>query len=994
MKAKKTAKRRSTRGRGVVPDPHTPARDVSKGFPIVGMGASAGGLNAFERFFANMPRDSGAAFVLVPHLDPSHASMLPELLSRYTKMSVVQAQDGMKVSPNCVHVIPPNTEMAVSNGRLVLKRPREPRVLRLPIDMFFKSLAEDQKQRAIGIILSGNGTDGTLGLKAIKAELGFAMVQEPNTAEYDSMPRSAISSGLVDYVLPPEKMPAQLVAYLKHFLFRRMPASAPKAEGMVESLPKIFQLLRARTGHDFSLYKRNTLYRRIERRMSVHQIERLPDYIDYIERNPQEVVVLFRELLIGVTNFFRDPQAFEALAKVLKSEVLADKPKDYIIRVWVPGCSSGEEVYSIAMMLRECLDAAKKSLKVQIFGTDIDSHAIDGARAGLYPASAVADLDPARLKRFFVVEGSAFRIKKDIREMAVFALQDVLKEPPFTKLDLLSCRNLLMYFDAEAQRKLLPLFHYALRPNGILFLGSSESINSFTNLFSNIDKKWKIYRRRATSTFAETVVHFPSATPHVEGMRAAGASPGPSARAISVSTFAQKLLVEKYAPPCVLVDYNGDIVYTHGRTGRYLELAQGQVNLNVLDMAREGVRQELGAAIRRAKLQKRAVLLEGLRVKTNGRTHAVNVTVAPMGRTESFGEFLIVSFEEILQKRPKASKTIASVSPSVGRRISQLEQELKYSQESLQTTIEELETSNEELKSSNEELQSTNEELQSTNEELETSKEELQSLNEELVTVNAELQGKIDELSHANDDMKNLLDSTKIATVFLDNDLRIKRFTSEATRIINLIPGDVGRPIAHVVSNLEQDILAVDAQQVVDSLVSKERPVRTKDGRWYLSRIIPYRTIENVIDGVVITLTDISEQKTAEITLIDARNFAEGVVESVREPLLVLDRNLRVMAANTAFYSFFRTTAAETVDQLFFALADGQWDAPALRELLEKLLPQNSLIDDYRVDHEFPKIGRKKMRINARRIFREGIGTETILLTLSEVSDADLERSS
>jgi len=408
-----------------------------------------------------------------------------------------------------------------------------------------------------------------------------------------------------------------------------------------------------------------------------------------------------------------------------------------------------------------------------------------------------------------------------------------------------------------------------------------------------------------------------------------------------------------------------------------------------LEMAREGLRHDLAAGLRRARLQKRNVLLEGLRVKTNGSSHWVNVSVAPMGRSEGLGEFLMVAFEELSQKRPQVNKSKASVSPSAARRISQLEQELKYSQESLQTTIEELETSNEELKSSNEELQSTNEELQSTNEELETSKEELQSLNEELVTVNAELQGKIDELSSANDDMKNLLDSTKIATLFLDSDLRIKRFTAEATRIANLIPGDVGRPVAHVVSNLEQDSLAADAQQVIDSLVSKERAVRTKEGRWYLSRIIPYRTIENMIDGVVITLTDISEQKKAETTITDARNFAEGVVESVREPLLVLDRNLTVMAANSAFYSFFKTAAEETVGHGFFQLAQRQWDTPALRELLEKVLPQNSSVLDYRVEHEFPRIGRKKLSINARRIFREGVGTETILLTLSDGTNAE-----
>jgi two-component system CheB/CheR fusion protein len=959
--------------------------DKIRTLPVVGIGASAGGLKAFEQFFANMPANSGAAFVLVPHLDPSHVSMLPDLLRKYTKMPVIQAQDGMKVQRDRVHVIPPNTEMVIMHETLLLKTPKELRGFRLPIDTFFRSLAEDQHDKAICVILSGNGTDGTLGLRAIKAELGMAMAQDPSSAEYESMPRSAIETGLVDYILTPDKMGAQLVAYCKHQIPRRAMKAVAGVDGLPESLQKICQLLRSATGHDFSFYKRNTICRRIERRMSVHQIEKLPDYVRYLERNPREVTILFKEILIGVTNFFRDPQAFAALAHCLLSDVLAEKPKDYPLRVWVPGCSSGEEVYSIAMILRECADKLKKNFKVQIFGTDIDSDGIDTARAGLYPASITADVTPDRLKRFFVKEGRAYRIKKEIREMAVFAIQDVLKDPPFTKLDLLSCRNLLIYLDAELQKKLLPLFHYALRPDGILFLGTSESIDGFTDLFTLMDKKWKLFKRRASSASAETMVQFPAAPLHPDGIRSIPANQRKPMRESTVSETAQKILVENFAPPCVFVDGNGQVIYTHGRTGKYLELAPGHANLNVVEMARDGIRHELAAAMRTAKLRKRQVSLAGLLVKTNGGSQEITLTVKPVRGAESIGELLMVVFEDMAPKQIKPGKIKGNVAPRAVERISQLEQELSYSQEHLKTTVEELETSNEELKSSNEELQSTNEELQSTNEELETSKEELQTLNEELVTVNAELQGKIEELSRSNDDMKNLLDGTRIATVFLDNQLRIKRFTSEATKIINLIPSDVGRPISHIVSNLDQDTLSQDAQQVIDSLAAKEQTVRTKEGRWYLSRLIPYRTIDNIIDGVVITFTDITE----ETMIHDARNLAEGIVESVRDPLVVLNEKFQVIAANSTFYGVFRTAPDSTFGRSFFELGNGQWNVPKLRGLLEQILPQNKQINHFLLEHDFPTIGRKKMSIDALRIRREGVATGTILLIIKDVTESD-----
>jgi two-component system CheB/CheR fusion protein len=983
MPAKKTAKPRERQGSKSPGAQKKSAEDTQKTLPIVGIGASAGGLKAFEQFFENMPPDNGIGFVLIPHLDPGHVSMLPDLLRKHCQMPVLQVQDGMTVRGDCVHVIPPNREMVIIHGKLLLKTPREPRGLRLPINTFFRSLAEDQKDMAICVILSGNGTDGTLGLKAIKAELGMAMVQDPASAEYDGMPRSAIETGMVDYILTPDKMGAQLVAFFKHQIPRRVAGSVSGVDRLPESLQKIFHLLRNTTGHDFTYYKKNTICRRIERRMGVHEIERVADYVSYLEHNPQEVTILFKEILIGVTNFFRDPQAFQALGERLLSDVLAEKPRDDSVRVWVPGCSSGEEVYSIAIILRECMDKLKKNFKVQIFGTDIDTDGIDTARAGLYPTSIVSDVTPERLKRFFVAEGDSFRIKKEIREMAVFAVQDILKDPSFTKLDLLSCRNLLIYLDAELQKKLLPLFHYVLKPDGILFLGTSESVDGFTDLFSLVDKKWKLFRRRASSAAAESMVQFPTAPLQLQAAISSAPTQSKPKRESAILEIAQKFLVETYAPPGVFVDANGQVVYAHGSTGKYLELAPGHASLNVIEMAREGIRHELASAMRKAKLQKRQVSLGGLQVKTNGGSQEITLTVKPVRGSDGVGELVMIVFEDTAPKQVRLGKVKGTLAPKAVRRISQLEQELRYSQEHLQTTIEELETSNEELKSSNEEMQSTNEELQSTNEELESSKEELQSLNEELITVNAELQGKIEELSRANDDMRNLLDSTRIATIFLDSDLRIKRFTSETTRIINLIPSDVGRPVNHIVSNLEDDALFENAQQVIDSLVAKERTVRTKEGRLYLSRIMPYRTLDNVIDGVVITFTDITE----ETMIRDARNLAEGIVESVWDPLVVLDEKFLVIAANSSFYAVFRATPDDTIGKSFFELGNAQWNIPKLRELLEQILPQNKQINEFIVEHNFPVIGHKKMSIDALRIRREGMATETLLLTIKDITE-------
>jgi two-component system CheB/CheR fusion protein len=980
MAVKESTKRKSSRQRAK-PNRRPPfSKITSEPFSIVGIGASAGGLKAYEELFANMPADSGAGFVLIPHLDPNHVSMLPELLKKYTEMAIVQAEDSMKVEPNRVHVIPPNNAMTIARGMLRLERLKEPRRLRLPIDTFFTSLAADRGARAVGIILSGNGTDGTLGLEAIKAHSGMAMAQEPASAEYGGMPSSAVETGLVDYVLPPEKLARQLMDYLKGTVSR----PAFTGEKNSEPLQRIFQLLHARTDHDFSLYKKNAIERRIERRMDLHQLDNMAHYASYLARRPQECDVLFKQLLIGVTGFFRDREAFEELRGDVLPHLLADRAKGEPVRVWVAGCSSGEEVYSIAMVLRECMDKLKKNFALQIFGSDIDADALALARAGLYPASIAADVGPNRLKRFFTAEGNGFRISKELRQAAIFALHDVLKDPPFIKLDLLSCRNLLIYLDAEAQKKLLPVFHYAIKSGGILFLGSSESIDRHADLFSPIDKKSKLFKRRPSAA-AAALVQFPSARPQLKRGMLMSVTPNQPARKTPLSEVTQKLLarVANAAPPCVFIDTRDEIFFAHGKTGKYLEIAQGHAHLNVLEMARQEIRHPLAIAIRKARAQAQRITGGAVRLKVNGGNQKIALTVAPVTEVGDKGELLMVTFEDIADKPVKVGRGRKVFSATAGQRIAQLEQELNYGRQDLQASIDELQNSNAELKSSNEELQSTNEELQSANEELETSKEEMQSLNEELVSINAELHEKFAELAEANDDMRNFLDSTSIATVFLDRQLLIKRFTAAASSIVNLIPSDVGRPFHHIASKLEEDNLYADAAQVLDSLVAKERQVRSTDGRWYLCRTIPYRTQDNQIDGVVMTLTDMTELKLAE-SAAAAKNLAEGIIDTVREPLVALDGEFRVIAANGAFYRLFQAEFGTTIAHSFFELGNRQWDIPALRELLEKVLPQNSQVDNFLVESDFPKIGRKKMIVNARRIFRAGVGTETILLAINE----------
>ncbi|MDO8737674.1 chemotaxis protein CheB [Candidatus Deferrimicrobium sp.] len=858
-------------------------RDVKTGFPVVGIGASAGGLAAIEAFFAAMPVNTeiGMAFVVVQHLSPDHKSILIDLVKRYTKMQVFQVEDGIEVQPNCVYVIPPNRDMALLDGKLHLLDPGAPRGLRLPIDFFFRSLAQDRQERAICIVLSGTGTDGTFGLKVVKGEGGMAMAQAPESAAYDGMPRSAILSGLVDYVLPPEKMPERLIAYADHAFGDRPKQTVSPGPASSDLLQKVFILLRAQTGHDFSLYKRNTIQRRIERRMAVAQIDRLEEYVRYLRETPLEADALFGELLIGVTSFFRDPEAFESLQEHVIAPLFS-KASQGSVRIWVPGCSTGEEAYSIAILIREHLDQQKKSFQAQIFATDIDGTSIEKARAGVYPDSIAADVSSERLERFFSREDSSYRISKGIRDMVIFAKQDVLKDPPFSRLALISCRNLLIYLSGEAQKKILPLFQYALNQGGHLLLGNSESVGKFTNLFGVVDKKWKIYRQAGVAPSRHI---YGSYLPPLE---AGGPVMGPHsvrdpAHPVAVRDLAERALLEGYIPASVLVNAEFEVLYIHGHTGKYLEPASGDASLNLLNMARDGIRMELTTAVRKAVALQAPVRCEGLQVKSNGDTSLVNLIVQPVTKPEAARGLLMVIFEDVTPGPPPAVEAASEPLSDGEQRLVTLERELRAKGEYLQATIEELETTNEELKSTNEEAQSANEELQSANEELETSREELQSVNEELMTVNTELQNKIEELSRANDDMNNLLAGTDIGTVFVDHRLRISRFTPSATRIINLIQTDNGRPLGDIVSRLiGYDRLVEDTQSVLATLIPKTMEVQSKAGQWYQMHIQPYRTLKNIIEGAVLTFVEITRQKELLEALGSATRRNRELLESIR----------------------------------------------------------------------------------------------------------------
>jgi len=941
------------------------------------MGASAGGLEALQLFFRHMPADSGLAFLLVQHLDPSRSSILSEIIQRDTVMPVIEATDKLQIEPNHVYVIPPNRDMAILHGTVRLSLPSEPRGHRMPVDTLLRSLAEDLGENAIGVILSGNGTDGMLGMRAIFSAGGLCFAQDPQTAQFEGMPNSAIKAGYVHQALPAEQLPPALLASARK---ASAPLDSPSTRLTSAGLNRILLMLRAGTGHDFSQYKKSTISRRIERRMMLHNIEDADAYARFIKEHRGEIQALFKELLINVTSFFRDPEVFHLLAQEVLPEMLSSKPEDRVLRIWVAACASGEEAYSVAMLLREVMDATHVNLRVQIYSTDLDDEAIATARAGLYPPNIAQDVSPERLKRFFTKEDAGYRINKDIRQMVVFATQSVIKDPPFTRLDLLVCRNLLIYMEPELQDRLIPAFHYALRPGGILLLSPSESVGNHTDLFKSINRKWKLYRaigstastRKVLATGLSWVQPTANPAPTETGLRMA---------APHIADLAKSLLIQSFAPAAVVTDLQGNILYVHGETGRYLRPAPGQPSLNVVEMARDGLQIELSQALRLATSSGEPTLNKPLSMVSDGMAHGLNLSVRSMPDTDNAPGMLLISFQEIpglTVSEPARKPRGKAKSDAV--RIDALERELAYARASLTTMKEEQQTSSEELKSANEELQSTNEELQSTNEELETSKEELQSVNEELITVNAQLQTQIEQMSGMQDDMKNLLESIRIGTIFLDRQLHIRRFTRDATKVYRLANTDIGRPLADLRSELKGDELLNDAQTVLDARSTLEREVCTRGGTWYLARIQPYLTAENEMDGVVITFTDVTERVQA-LAMRKARALADAIVDAVPKPLAVLDSAFTVISANQAYFSTFGGTLEETIGHPFFAIADKRWDSPVLHELLELDLLRENTVNDRVVESSLAGKGGRSVLFSARRV--AGDPNDSALLVLS-----------
>jgi two-component system CheB/CheR fusion protein len=926
-------------------------------FSVVGIGASAGGLAAFEAYFSAMPKGAptGMAFVLVQHLLPDHKSILSELVRRFTDMPVFDVVDGMRVTPDHVYVIPPGCDMKIQGGVLQLLEPEAPHGLRLPIDFFFRSLAADLGERAICAVLSGSGNDGTLGVRAIKGEGGLVLAQSPETAEFDSMPKGAIATGKVDAVLPPGEMPALLASYVDH-VFVKLPAAHDPASGDVDdTLNQIYAVLRLQTGHDFSQYKDNTLNRRMERRMALHRIDRPGDYLTYLKQEPAEAEALFHDFLIGVTSFFRDPRAFAAVAEQVVPGLFVDQPEGGTIRAWVCGCSTGEEAYSLAILLHEHCLTMERVYRIQVFATDIDRRAIAQARRGVYPLSIATDVTPERLQRYFIrdQEAETFRVRKEIRDLVVFSEHDLIRDPPFSRLNLISCRNLLIYLKGELQSRVMSLFHYSLCSGGTLFLGTSETVGSQSSQFIPLDRKWKLFGRRGLGLVRQAAGAFPTKlpdrtlhTPPSEGI-------GSDEVVINYRKVTEQALLRHCVQVAVLVNRLGEIHHIHGRTGMYLEPAPGAAAMNILAMARDGLHRELATALRMASNSGEPVFRPRLRVKTNGEHSLVDLTVKRLPATgDETRELYLVLLDGSASVEPSSQGAPAVdagdvPSESASGRIAELEQELLIKEEFLQSTLEEMETANEELRSANEELQSVNEELQSTNEELETSKEELQSLNEELATVNTELQDKVADLMLASNDMSNLLASTGIGTLFVDHNLRIMRFTPAVTEQINLIKSDEGRPIAHIVSNLVgYDRLVEDVQSVLDTLTPVEVEVATTEGNWFMMRIRPYRTHENVIEGAVLTFVNISDLKALESDLRGARHMQRlaAVLSDSSDAILVLDPDGRITDWNHGAERMYGWTEAEALEMRIADLSPAaqEPDFPALLAALERDEPVSS----------------------------------------------------
>ncbi len=946
--------------------------------PIVGLGASAGGIEAFTQFFGATPSDSGAAYVLVLHLDPTRESQLSSIIARHTAMPVMEIEDGMVVAPNHVYVIAPNHDLTLDGNTLRLTEPEQPRGHRHPIDVLFKSLAEQRTERTVAIILSGTGTNGTQGLKEIKGAGGLILVQDPEAARFDGMPRSAIGAGLADHVLLPSAMPAKVLDYLRHGYF-----AAP--DGLMTrnrqtGIDQLVGLLRIHSGREFRSYKPTTLLRRINRRMSLKGLEELDAYLDLLRVEPNEVQALVRDLLISVTSFFRDSEAWATLDESVITQIVADRETGGPVRVWVPACATGEEAYSVAMLLIERAEATHKQLDVKIFASDLLDDNLNTARAGVYPGASVEMLPPERIRQFFEKLDGSYQIRKKLRDLVVFARQDLLRDPPFSRMDLITCRNMLIYIEPEAQRRAMTLFHFALREGGRLFLGSAETIGRAEELFDTISKKWRIYRRIGPTR--HDIVDFPLLGGHPATHRMDTLPPPePSTRA---SETARRALLDRYAPASVLIDRKGRALYFHGETGDYLKQPNGEPTRDLLAMARDGLLGKLRGAMQTAIVENQNVSFSA-RVRQRDKFCSVRVTLSPLTSSPNASDLVLVTFEP----DHRGPQPVAHEQEADNERAASpvLENELRSVRAELQGTIEQLESVNEELKAANEEATSMNEELQSTNEELETSKEELQSFNEELHSVNSQLQHKIGELDETSNDLANLLSGSEIATLFLDQELRIKWFSPTTKQLLELASSDIGRPMRHFALKFADDKLLSDADAVLTKLTTIEAEVHSDDGKWFLRRIMPYRTRDNRIAGLVVTFIDITDRRGAAVAVNEARIYAEAIVQTVRHPLVVLDGALRVRSANRAFYTLFDMVPDRTEEQPLYELGDGKWNGPELRTLLEEVLSKNQCATNVEFAFGPTGPGQRTMLLNARKLDRNGGREALILLAVEEVTE-------
>ena len=964
-------------------------------FPVVAIGASAGGLEAFTQLIRSLPSDTGMAFVFVQHLDPTHQSMLAQLLSKAASVPVIEAKNRAKLEPNRVYVIPPNVKMGILQNRLQLTPRKEDHGLHLPIDFFMRSLAEERKGKAVGVVLSGTGSDGTLGLAAIKAEGGVTFAQTPKSAKYDGMPRSAIASGCVDSVLTAEEIAEELGRVGRHPYFVRVKTA--DVEKQVENdgvYEKVFSLLRKSFGVDFRLYKPGTVRRRTMRRMAVHKIESVRDYVKHLHEHPEEVEQLYQDLLIPVTSFFRDPEAFEILKNTVFPSILKDKSNRGNIRVWAPGCSTGEETYSLAMALLEVLGARAPSFQIQLFGTDANERGIEKARSGIYLEQIAQDVSPERLRRFFVKVEEGYRVSKAVRDLCVFARQNLIEDPPFSQMNLVSCRNLLIYFGASLQKKIMPVLHYALKPTGFLMLGGSESVSAFPNLFASVDKKHKIFSKK----LAATRLHydFPTIPSHREGRIAYTPRQQPE-RVLpkatrSLQQEADRIVLEHHAPAGLVINSEMEIVHFRGRTSPYVEPAPGKASLNLLKMARGGLAEELRSVINQA-AKKGSARRKDVSFEHNGRGRSVNISVEQLNVSAVPEDIhYVVLFEEIppgtLPGKP-AGRGSKSTAPSVNkdRRFIELQRRASSTEDHLRAVIESKEALEEEFQSANEEILSANEELQSSNEELETSKEELQSTNEELTTVNDELRNRNIELGQLNNDLINLLSSTTLPVVMVDHGLRIRRATAASAQVLKIVPSDIGRPITEIRSDLNIQNLEKLVAEVIETLAMKVLEVQDKEGCWYSLQIRPYRTVDDKIDGAVLVLTDINLTKSASERFKRAKEFAEGIIDTVREPLVVLDSDLRVIYANSSFFADFQVSRDETEKKFLYRIANERWNIPKLRALLEKVAADETPVNDFEVIHDFPGLGARTMLLNARPI-KDAHGDEPlILLAIEDITE-------